>query len=214
MSTMKSRLALRANVQNYGSYLWTFTLPFEASPVQTQKLWDILRRKLVLHLKFAGIRVFEFHPGGHGLHVHVATWRYYDVNAVRAISDAVGWGRLHVVKIRGRNRNKICDYLAKYVCKYMRIKSEFYTRGMRIWGVFGSIPVSRRFRQCDIVCKSAFVDFFHWLAGVHHDIYDYCKRRAASVRGANYRFMCIASRAWNLLCPRWGYLKVEYEASL
>lgn len=211
MATTKSRLALRANVQNYGRYFWTFTLPFEASPLETCALWDALRRRLVKSLGFSGIRVYEFHPGGHGLHVHVVTWGYYDVRLVRVISDAVGWGRIHVVKIRGRNRSRICDYLAKYVCKFMRTKSSLYVKGMRIWGVFGKIPVSSRYRISDIVCKSVFCEFFSWLRRCHHELIDYCKRRSASERGANYSFLCIASRAWNLLCPRWGWLRDEFE---
>ena len=50
--------------------LWTFTLPKSFPICVARLMWQSLRESLQRNLDFAGVRTFELHPRGHGLHVH------------------------------------------------------------------------------------------------------------------------------------------------
>lgn len=135
-SGRKTGVALRANLRAMGEgrkwlYLWTFTLE-AVIPVKTAcSAWkSFLRDVLVRRFGFAGYRVFELHPKGHGLHVHFVTTKRISVVALRdAMEDlkaAVGWGRIHVVRIP----SQMADYVAKYLRKGQRCGA---FAGVRIW---------------------------------------------------------------------------------
>ena len=82
-----------------------------------------------------GVRVFELHPGGHGLHVHVVTDQYYRVEDVRAALRGTGWGRIHVTR---------CSSGAEYVAKYVgKARRSGELKGVRLWAAFG-IPRDQR----------------------------------------------------------------------
>ena len=108
--------------------MWTFTLPVKMAPKVAACMWRELSRELVRNLKMWGIRVFEPHPGGHGLHVHAVVSGFYDVNAVRKIASAHGWGRINVVPVHDP------EYVAKYLSKSRRPPD---WRGIRLWSAFG-----------------------------------------------------------------------------
>jgi len=175
MSYFKSRMAceftlhkLAQNLQG-GSrvHLWTFTMPFVYSPRKTASAWSALRRELVRRLGFWGVRVFELHPGGHGLHVHVVTSGWYDVNAVRILSDSMGWGRIHV---------KCMDGGVTYVAKYLhKARRSGVLRGLRLWEMFGQAFAGFvRTRCIDVESdtlvgreyKKLFAEFFHESIGL------------------------------------------------
>lgn len=125
MSVFKSRMALEWNLQlltmtmGEGDRLcfWTFTVPALLHPKEVACMWRDCARELVRSLGFFGVRVFELHPFGHGLHVHVCTTRYFDVNKVRAIAERFGWGRLHVECWDTTSLESACKYMSKYVGK-------------------------------------------------------------------------------------------------
>jgi hypothetical protein len=76
--------------------------------------------------RFAYLWVPEWHPGGHGLHVHFAVGRYIAVGAIRE-----AWGRGHVhIKLLGDlpvgsgtlgEARLAARYLSKYACKDLGI---------------------------------------------------------------------------------------------
>ena len=110
-------------------YLWTFTFAEVLDIQDTRKRWNhflTLMRQRWPELR--GLRVFEMHKN-HGLHVHLVTNRFIDVNEARPMAHQAGWGRIHVTKIpveRGA-------YLAKYLSK----ERPPCLKGWRLWAGFG-----------------------------------------------------------------------------
>lgn len=127
------------------AYLWTFTLPDMVEPRQGAERWCNLSRRLKLKLKFAGIRVYELHPGGHGLHVHVICRSWYNVNVVRVLAEGCGFGRINVTYIDASRG----VYIAKYLNKAL---GDGNVGRLRWWGVMGWADYTR---QYDIVIRSA-----------------------------------------------------------
>lgn len=153
--SVKSKAALQYNIDIlFGNcesvYFWTFTLPIRMHPREGAVMWRDLLRELRRTCKFWGVRVFELHPSGHGLHVHVATGQWFDVNAVRRICLRFGWGRLHVEKWDNADKEKASAYMGKYLGKSLKGFSGL--KGMRWWSVFGSVP--DRVRVCDVRIES------------------------------------------------------------
>ena len=122
--------------------LWTFTVPHCQPAKQTAAMWRRTAYELKRSLGFRGIRVFEIHPNGHGLHVHVVTDKYFSVRSVRRITDRMGWGRLHVVRVKqgvacGVRMGHVGKYLAKYLAKGQKMRKEWGLKGFRMWASFG-----------------------------------------------------------------------------
>jgi hypothetical protein len=78
--------------------------------------------------KLCGLRVFELHQY-HGLHVHLVTNHWIDVNEARELAHKAGWGRIHVKQIPTES----AAYLGKYLSKS---RPECF-RGWRLWAGFG-----------------------------------------------------------------------------
>src|SRR5205814_2189794 len=73
-------------------------------------------------------RVFELHQE-HGLHVHLVTNQFVDVNRARELTTQAGWGRIHVTPMPSEHSG----YLAKYLSKE---RPECLYR-WRLWAGFG-----------------------------------------------------------------------------
>ena len=116
-------------------YLWTFTRKAKESVRAACGEWNKLGKELVRRCKFYGVRVYELHPGGHGLHVHVVTGGRFEVDAIRAVSNRAGWGRVDVTRIPGKRRH----YVAKYVSK----EREPDLKGQRLWACLGRFERTR-----------------------------------------------------------------------
>lgn len=114
------------------SRLWTFTVPSVLPPRTTAKLWSLAQRDLVRGLCFRAVRVFELHPGGHGLHVHAVTPYWYPVHQMRRITTRHGFGRINVISIPSSRAGYVCKYLRK---QRWRLYPEL--RGMRLWACVG-----------------------------------------------------------------------------
>jgi len=142
MASFKSLGALGHNVrfisEQFGKmYFWTFTFPAVYDPRDAGGFWRDFCRELRRSLGFRGVRVFELHPGGHGLHIHVFTPDYQDVNAVRDIAHRFGFGRLHVEKWGILDAEKAAQYMCKYVSKDCNVWKGWQLKGMRWWATFG-----------------------------------------------------------------------------
>lgn len=129
----KSRSAFLFSSERLGTqglYLWTFTFAEVLSIKDTRKRWNhlltLLRRRWP---GLCGLRVFEMHEC-HGLHVHLVTNRFIDVNEARKLSLKAGWGRIHVMRIPIQK--------AAYLAKYLSKEREPCLKGWRLWAGFGS----------------------------------------------------------------------------
>jgi hypothetical protein len=128
----KSKAAFLFASQTLGKqrlFLWTFTFK-ELLPVkETRKRWNHLLTLLVRTWpELQGRRVFELHQE-HGLHVHLVTNQFIDVNRARELAVKAGWGRIHVARMPGEH----AGYLAKYLSKE---RPECLYR-WRLWAGFG-----------------------------------------------------------------------------
>ena len=112
----KSKAAFLFASQTLGKqrlYLWTFTFRELLAVKETRKRWNHLLTLLLRQCpNLQGLRVFELHRE-HGLHVHLVTNQFIDVNRARELAIKAGWGRIHVTPMPSEH----CGYLAKYLSK-------------------------------------------------------------------------------------------------
>lgn len=128
----KSETAFRFAAQTLGKqglYMWTFTFREVLNVKDTRARWNhlltLLRRRWP---SLCGLRVFELHES-HGLHVHLVTNRWIDVNEARRLAAQAGWGRIHAMRIPVER----AVYLAKYLSKE---RPECFKQ-WRLWAGFG-----------------------------------------------------------------------------
>jgi hypothetical protein len=139
-------------------FLWTFTFTEATSAKDAGRCWN----KLLLYaarnkIKFKGLKVYEKHPGGHGIHIHMVTPEYYNVNDIRPLAEAAGFGRIHAKRISSSR----AGYVLKYVRKGLR-KGIEGLEGVRKWSVFGDAREWAT-RKKDIVVDTLFTRCWHWL---------------------------------------------------
>ena len=132
---MKSRAALILNgYELSGEFLafWTFTFR-QVLPVDVaRKCWERGLKLLRKHFgsKLVGLRAFEIHPGGHGLHIHVVTPEWLNVNEVRYVLSRMKgcpFGRIDVQLVR-------------------TLFSECWRAAKKAWGWTGNKGFLERFR--------------------------------------------------------------------
>lgn len=141
----KSKFAFESSVamlpvsRKENLYLWTFTFVEVISVEDARRRWSAFLNKLRMrkrYRQFQGLRVFQLHPGGHGLHIHVVTGEYLRINDARGLWMTVGGGRIHVKPIAASRAN----YLSRYLKKQGRPEC---FRGVRMWDAFGGLEVCR-----------------------------------------------------------------------
>lgn len=150
--TKAAYLFATQTLSQQGLYMWTFTFKEVLDIKDTRKRWNYLLTLLKRQWpKLCGLRVFELHKS-HGLHVHLVTNRWIDVNVARALASKAGWGRIHVKCIPAER----AGYLAKYLSK----DRPECLKGWRLWAGFGDwdwtrvkdvtfdSPFSRIYRAC------------------------------------------------------------------
>lgn len=126
-------------------YIWTLTFKDVPDIKDTRKRWNYLLTLIKRRWpELCGLRVFEMHKT-HGLHVHLVTTRFLDVNAMRLLAKKAGWGRIHVVKIASER--------AAYLAKYLTKKRPECLKGWRLWAGFGKWEWTR---VKDVVFDSLF----------------------------------------------------------
>jgi hypothetical protein len=147
-------------------YMWTFTLPTVVSVRDAKSMWNLLLTLLrQRYPRLRGLRVFEMHDS-HGLHVHLLTCFWLDVNQVRAIAVQAGWGRINAMRMPVAEAG---GYLSKYFHR-----REPCLKGWRLWDGFGDwewtkvkdviidSPFSRIYRACkEWLGWKGNYDFFH-----------------------------------------------------
>lgn len=128
----KSKAAFLFSSQTLGKqrlYLWTFTFKELLAVKESRKRWNHLLTLLLRQWpSLQGLRVFELHQE-HGLHVHLVTNQFIDVNRARELATQAGWGRIHVTPMPSEHSG----YLAKYLSKE---RPECLFR-WRLWAGFG-----------------------------------------------------------------------------
>ena len=129
----KSKAAFLFASQTLGKqklFLWTFTFKEVLAVKEARKHWNHLLTLLQrIWPKLQGLRVFELHEE-HGLHVHLITNQFIDVNRARELATQAGWGRIHVARMPSEH----AGYLAKYLSKE---RPECLYR-WRLWAGFGN----------------------------------------------------------------------------
>jgi hypothetical protein len=144
MST--ERLAERGRL-----YFWTFTFKEKLDIVETRKRWNhlltLMKRRWP---NLCGLRVYELHKS-HGLHVHLLTDRFIDVNTARTLASRAGWGRIHVQRIPATK----AGYLGKYLSKE---RPECFKR-WRLWAAFGKDWTATKVGNLEK--RSAFSTVYH-----------------------------------------------------
>lgn len=144
----KSKTAYLFATQTLGKealFMWTFTFAEVLAIKDTRKRWNHLLTLLKQRWpKLCGLRVFELHKF-HGLHVHLVTNRWIDVNTARGLAKQAGWGRIHVQRIPVDR----AGYLAKYPSKE---RPPCFKR-WRLWAGFGEWEWTR---VKDLVFESRF----------------------------------------------------------
>ena len=129
---MKSKAAFLFATRTLGAqslFMWTFTFKDVLNVKDTRTRWNhlltLLKRRWP---KLAGLRVFELHEY-HGLHVHLVTNRWIDVNEARRLAQQAGWGRIHVQRIPVER--------AAYLAKYLSKERPLCFKRWRLWAGFG-----------------------------------------------------------------------------
>lgn len=162
----RSRFAFLCSVKllfrtaSRGVCMWSLTFP---SPVRhwsgASMAWARFRRrvnKIYRGNAFPGIRVAEWHPNGHGWHIHFLTSVYRRVEAVREAAQLAGFGRVNVIYL-GRREQEMSLYLAKHFTKDFR-DSRSHSKGQHKWSCMGGFEgVHAR----DIEYESTFTAWLH-----------------------------------------------------
>lgn len=175
MSTIKRSAALECTLRTMTAlgptYFWTLTTVDEVTdPKEISRRWNsfltVLRREYKGTDKIRGLRLYEMHPGGHGIHVHFVINRFIHVNVVRRIAQATGWGRIHAVSW-DEKRGDIATYLKKYLFKSRDVD----WCGTRVYSTFGLKGIATRQSDIEITspyrtiwqgCAAAFAMFASW----------------------------------------------------
>lgn len=120
-------------------YFWTFTFREVLEWKVARKRWNSFLTNLKKKLpKWSGVRVIEAHPGNHnspdgychGIHFHVLTNEWFNVNVVRRQAVACGFGKR--LQVERANYGS-----AKYLAKYLSKKRVSGLKGWRLWQCFG-----------------------------------------------------------------------------
>jgi len=102
--------------------------------------WD-LRRHYAKGLRI--VRVLQKHPGGHGWHVHAVFDRYIPASVILKYAALSGLGRMDFRMVANRDRQKVCEYLTRYITRDLR-KRDKAAKGVRMVTASGSLRVARR----------------------------------------------------------------------
>lgn len=149
----KSKAAFLFSSQTLGKqqlYLWTFTFAELLDVKETRKRWNHLLTLLFRTWPgLQGLRVFELHKE-HGLHVHLVTNQFIDVNRARDLASQAGWGRIHVCRMPSEH----AGYLAKYLSK----DRPDCLKRWRLWAGFGRAWESTKVK--DVIRETLFTQIY------------------------------------------------------
>jgi hypothetical protein len=117
--------------------MWTFTLRECVDVKAGARLWSRLWSDVLRRIGFRGVRFYELHRGGHGLHVHFLTPVFVPVDdvrdAIRSHLAGEAWGAGFGVDVQEVGEGGIL-YALKYVRKARRCLA---LKGVRLWARCG-----------------------------------------------------------------------------
>lgn len=137
-SAQASRFALECSIwslfQMGDVRVWTFTVATPGVDWQPlARMWNNMQRGLLKRYgTVPSVRVTEWHPGGHGWHIHWLMTKFFPVTSVRYEAKKYGWGRIHVYRY-AKGEEGARKYFAKHFSKDRRRTK----RGMRKWACMG-----------------------------------------------------------------------------
>lgn len=135
-------LILDASSRGIPCYMWTLTF----ADVVPDSWAGNMHSKLVKYMRdsvrsgaiseFAGVRVVEEHPGGHGLHYHWVIRGKLALSEVRKNAKRAGFGHVFIARdVKGRFR--VVDAgAAAYLAKYLNKNEKLH--GVRAWACIGT----------------------------------------------------------------------------
>jgi hypothetical protein len=142
-------------------FLWTFTFAWHTDRHAAAKAWNhfmALARARGIELRC--LRVFEVHPGGHGIHIHFVTPDWWHVNRIRSVAKRAGFGRIDVQKITADR--------AGYVLKYIRKqKRHAALKGAHRWRACGKDAKKWLSRVSRCISHSNRAYIWRWLQQFH-----------------------------------------------
>lgn len=142
-------------------YLWTLTF----ADVVPDSWAGNMHSRLVAYMRnsvrdghipeFAGVRVVEEHPGGHGLHYHWVLRGKVSLAVVRSNAKRAGFGHVFIARDSNRRFRKVDVGAAGYLAKYLTKNEKLH--GVRSWACIGTYEGSKT-RDIEFASKS--VDVF------------------------------------------------------
>lgn len=179
MSDLKRSAAVECTLRTMAAlgpmYFWTLTTPDEVhDPKEISARWHNFLTVLARHYKgtdkVRGMRIYEHHPNGHGIHIHFVVNKFLSVNEVRHIAEVTGFGRVHVCVWERDNEDTPGGSLNRYLQKYLfKGRSEDWS-GTRIYATFGLRGLATR--QCDIEVESPYRTIWQAAAEAIHGFKD------------------------------------------
>ncbi len=89
------------------------------------------------------VRVLQKHPGGHGWHVHALVDQYIPAPVLLRYAALAGLGRLDFRMVSKSARQRVCEYLSRYISRDLR-KREKSAKGVRMITASGSLKAAAR----------------------------------------------------------------------
>lgn len=131
-----------ARKQGIKCYMWTLTF----KQTYPDSWCGNMHRSLVRSIRdanragklpdgFAGVRVTEDHPGGHGLHFHWIVRGRLPLNVVRHCAKRAGFGHVFIARDEHGRFRPVDAGAAGYVAKYLTKNTKLH--GIRGWACIG-----------------------------------------------------------------------------
>lgn len=151
MSSLRKKASILCNVTTLANegdlYFWTLTCPDEVhDPREFSYRWNKLRTRLMKEFpQLRGLRVYEYHPGGHGIHMHLVVNCFLPAAKMWRICAAAGFGHIDVRKCDGD-----AEDVARYLTKYITKAGTEEWHGTRVFGTFGWKGTQTRLRDIEV----------------------------------------------------------------
>jgi len=126
-------------------FFWTLTFREVMTDTRIGSAYRYFQDDIInlFYGNIAGVRVFEVHPGGHGLHVHFVVNRFIPKRLVDALSRKHGLGWTFVRPAKAE--------VVPYLSKYLRKTGPKLSPGVRRWAAFGT---AHRYRVRDVIVET------------------------------------------------------------
>lgn len=130
------RLSIAKMVADTGSglgYLWTLTFKTYTEEKEAKAKAILLFQWMRDHARQAVFST-EWHPGGHGIHFHLATCQRWDAGQMWGICARYGFG---IIDVRSPMSVERLFYVAKYLAKDFTRRNVRHVAQLTRWGCIG-----------------------------------------------------------------------------